>query len=142
MIDQGFTSAPTPWLPINNMDPTVDGQNKSSNSVMNTLKDLIAIKKSSITLLNGTIEFPIVEADVFSFTRYGYRKNSTKRIEEPASSFLKYIFLSRIHPRNNTGFLVVWNVGNQRKTLSFYDTTYIPNEMTVIRKIRPDGGRK
>lgn len=71
------------------MDPTVDGQNKSSNSVMNTLKDLIAMKKSSITLLNGTIEFPIVEADVFSFTRYGYRKNSTKTIEEPASSFLK-----------------------------------------------------
>ena len=48
----------------------------------------------------------------------------------------------RVHERNNTGFLIVWNVGNQRQTLSFNETPYISNEMTVIRKIRPNEGSR
>lgn len=34
-----------------------------------TIKDLIGIKKSSVAIINGTIDYPIVDADIFSFTR-------------------------------------------------------------------------
>ncbi len=47
----------------------------------------------------------------------------------------------RVHATNNTGFLIVWNVGNQRKTLSFNDVRYISNDMTVIRKVKPEGSQ-
>ncbi|KAK4008132.1 hypothetical protein OUZ56_013285 [Daphnia magna] len=111
----GFTSAENPWLPVNNNDPTVDILKSRSNSLWNTIKDMIVIKKTSLALTNGTIDFPIVDTDIFSFTR--------------------------VHAWNNTGFLIVWNVGSQRKTLSFYNTTYISNDMTVIRKIKTEGSR-
>ena len=31
---------------------------------------MISIKKSSLALTNGTIDFPMVDIDIFSFTRY------------------------------------------------------------------------
>nr|CAH0113779.1 unnamed protein product [Daphnia galeata] len=111
----GFTSATTPWLPVNNIDSTVDSQKSKTNSIWCTIRDLVDIKKSSITLVNGTIDYPMVDTDIFSFTR--------------------------VHPRNNTGFLIVWNVGNQRKTFSFNDVPYMSNDLTVIRKVRTEGSR-
>lgn len=111
----GFTVATNPWLPVNNNDPTVDLLKSRTNSIWCTIKDMITLKKSSLALTNGTIEFPMVDVDIFSFTR--------------------------VHATNNTGFLIVWNVGNQRKTLSFNDVRYISNDMTVIRKVKPEGSQ-
>jgi hypothetical protein len=67
---KGFTSATTPWLPVNNIDSTVDLQKSRTNSIWCTIRDLVDIKKSSITLVNGTIDYPMVDTDIFSFTRY------------------------------------------------------------------------
>lgn len=144
----GFTSAENPWLPVNNNDPTVDILKSRSNSLWNTIKDMIVIKKTSLALTNGTIDFPIVDTDIFSFTRCFTFEIWSNRL----TCFCFFprwfhefgftsIFMYRVHAWNNTGFLIVWNVGSQRKTLSFYNTTYISNDMTVIRKIKTEGSR-
>ncbi len=68
----GFTSAPTPWLPINSNDPTVDFQKSKTNSMWFTIKELNELKKSSLSLTNGTFEFVDFaqpESDLFSFVR-------------------------------------------------------------------------
>ena len=70
LVGKGFTSATTPWLPVNNNDPTVDLQKSRTNSIWWAVRDFVEIKKSSVTLTNGTIDFPTVSADIFSFTRY------------------------------------------------------------------------
>ena len=65
----GFTSAKTPWLPLNTNDQNAESQKKRLYSIWNTIKMLSVIKKSSVTLTNGTVDFPLVDNDIFSFTR-------------------------------------------------------------------------
>ena len=68
----GFTSAQQPWLPLNNNDPTVDYQKARTNSMWFTIKELNVLKKSYLSLSNGTcslVDFAQTESDMFAFVR-------------------------------------------------------------------------
>ena len=58
-----------------------------------------------------------------------------------------YIF-NRTHPNDRTSFLIIWNLGNQRKTVSFDNAMCnlqpcnLSNELMVVRKIKPEGSQK
>jgi len=111
----GFTAAKIPWLPLNYNDQNVKSQMNVAKSLWNTIRQLGQLKKSSLALLNGTIDFPLISDAIFSFTR--------------------------IHVSDGRGYLIVWNVGDQPQSCSFDNTTYIAAEMSVIRKIKAEGSQ-
>ena len=50
-------------------------------------------------------------------------------------------FQNRTDVNDKTGYLIVWNVGDQLKSVSFDNVTYIPNEMALVRRVKPEGSR-
>ena len=76
----GFTSAKISWLPINYNEQNVKSQMRRQTSLWNTIQQLGQLKKSSTALLNGNIDFPVVDETIFSFTRFpNYNNNNNKK---------------------------------------------------------------
>jgi len=109
----GFTSAKIPWLPLTYNEQNAMSQMTRMTSIWNTIQQLGRLKKSSTALLNGSIDFPVVDEAIFSFTRTDVN--------------------------DKTGYLVVWNVGDELKSVSFDNVTYIADEMALVRRVKPEG---
>ena len=46
---------------------------------------------------------------------------------------------NRTDVNDKTGYLVVWNVGDELKSVSFDNVTYIADEMALVRRVKPEG---
>jgi alpha-glucosidase len=69
--DAGFTSAARPWLPIPPSASTynVAAESKNPNSIYNTYKSLLALRKSNPALRDGSQVSVTNDPDVFAFLR-------------------------------------------------------------------------
>ena len=48
------------------------------------------------------------------------------------------VIANRIHAGDPIGYLIVWNVGPRMEKVPLDGITYLPDDLTVIRKIRYD----
>ena len=69
-LNAGFTSAKIPWLPLNYNEFNAKSQMNRMPSLWNSIQQLTRLKKSSVALLSGIIDFPVVDETIFSFTRF------------------------------------------------------------------------
>jgi hypothetical protein len=111
---------------------TADSQQKKSSSLWNSIVALNKLKNSSIALSHGSIDFPHVDDNIFSFTRFDYS------IYTCVANMLVMVIVNRIHAGDPIGYLIVWNVGPRMEKVPLDGIMYLPDDLTVIRKIRYD----
>ena len=109
--NSGFTTATKPWLPLLERSVNADTQQRRTSSLWNTIAAINLWRNASVALQHGGIDFLIADSNVLAFTR--------------------------THAHDPNGYLIVWNVGQRQENLSFGETSYIPDEVRVIRKVTP-----
>ena len=70
-IETGFTTAKTPWLPVNTFDlnHNVEALRNQTSSLWTSISLVNRLKRDSLSLTRGDVAFLIVDADILSFAR-------------------------------------------------------------------------
>ncbi|KAK9497304.1 hypothetical protein O3M35_004647 [Rhynocoris fuscipes] len=104
----GFTRANSSWkqLPDNYEENNVEFEKTQTDSYYNTFKSLVK-ERESPSIMHGNTDTDVINSTVFAFTR------------------LK---------SGNPGFLVLFNIDSQEKTIDANHMKHVPDELTVIAR--------